>query len=176
MEKNKRPLIWSNGLASQMLIDPISNIAGGRITDRDKKFFQRNWAQRLPWIIFTAMVPRHLKFHWLSYDTKHFCEDAEKDTNNMIMGVDGDNNCIYWVADAKPKGWELLIDGTCEPSYSERAIYASKAECASHTGFECVTVINNGTTTGYCQPGFALGAFHRIDDCEANCHKQSILV
>lgn len=175
MKKNRRPVVWSNGADSQMLIDPISNVEGGRITSADQKLFEDNWSKQLPWSIFSSLVPNHLKLSYLSYNNKHLCEEMEKDAINMIMGVDGNNNCVYWTADPPPMRWELLIDGTCEPSNSDRAAFASKSECQA-AGFECITVISNGTKNGYCQPSTVSGPFRTINDCESNCRNHIIVV
>ena len=199
LREHNRPLIWSDSLDGPMLIDPLVGAIGGasyRITQADRDLFQKD---RNPWAAgsfeeLAAEAAPHLHFFWPSYLNRTQCEAAESDPVKMVMGVDGDGNCVYWVLPAVSGGskWELLNDGTCEQSGEspDRAVHESEASClASVQGWSCVRDIPNASFSGaaYClpqtatlRPGPADGSsygrgppatmsFGSVDACEAGC-------
>jgi hypothetical protein len=178
MIKEKRPLIWANGGhtgTGDMLIDPIvNNIAGNRITRENIALF-KNWTDvsATGWDALVAAAPAHLHFKHPSYPLRHVCADIEVDSKNQVMGVDAEQNCVYWtLAEASSEGkWELLNDGTCARSDSERAKFTSAENCASGLSkWRCVTDIfaTNKPDAHYCVPSVD-GIFDGIDSCEQQC-------
>merc|ERR1712048_599529 len=100
MKRNKRPLIWANCDDSGMLLDPKVGqhfLSGGtQITQSDIDYFEKNWNTPVPWEDFRKGASKHLQFRYLNYFERAACADAEKDDNNIIIGLDGNGNCVYF--------------------------------------------------------------------------------
>ena len=180
-----RPLIWADSDDSEMLIDPtVGNIAGGRITDADIAAWEALWvsltdltpleqAHRFYWLAESA--PPHLKFRYPSWATRNACAQEELDPLKMVMGTDGNGDCVYWDA-SRPERWELLNDGGCEASDSPRAQFSSLADCvlgATQTKWGCfrLPASESGThvDVAYCVPD-AAGNHSSRNSCEASCY------
>merc|ERR1719382_1764856 len=151
LREGKRPLVWTDDVTGDevvptLLIDPyVGHIAGGRITAADVEAWEAAWAaakaaaaegpaeQRDRFAALVASMPAHLRLSYRSYDRRHICA-AEEAAGKAVLGIDGMGACVYWEPDrAPPASWEMLNDGTCEPSYSPRPTkqYPSQAACAS---------------------------------------------
>merc|ERR1711998_414596 len=81
----------------------------------------------------TNSAPAYLHFSFPAWGTRDVCDQAEQDPANMIMGTDGSSNCVYWTADV-PQRWEMLNDGSCDSSSSDRAAFATQEECEAAAG------------------------------------------
>jgi len=184
LKGNGRPLIWADADDSEMLIDPtVGHIAGGRITAADIDAWEALWesladltpveqAARFSWL--AASAPPHLKFHFPSWATRTACAQEELDPLKMVMGTDGNGDCVYWDA-SKPEQWELLNDGSCGASDSSRAQFSSLADCvvaSSQIKWGCVRLPASESGThvdvAYCVPNPS-GNHSSIGSCEASC-------
>lgn len=168
---NKRPMIWGDTEDGGMVIDPtVGNIEGNRITPEDVKQFQNQWSQGITFKQLYDSLPARLKFFYRSWDKKSACENAESDASNMVMGVDGDGNCVYWKWVEPASNWECAIDGTCFQSADPvRAIYSSESECRSKCGegkWSCKRLSHVPRGSGhYCEPD-ANGNYNSVAACE----------
>ena len=143
--------------------------AGGRVTDRcavaagplptlretRSHATPKSHSSPLPKV---SSAPPHLKFRFSSWETRNACAQEELDPLKMVMGTDGNGDCVYWNA-SPPERWELLNDGSCETSDSVRAKFSSIAECvvaASQIRWGCATLpaAESGThvEVAYCVP------------------------
>ena len=99
----------------------------------------------------------------------------------MVLGIDGNGECVYWTASPAPREWELLNDGTCEATSAEesrthihRRRFASRDACeagarASH--WRCARFTppaGRGTESAFCMPAED-GRYNSVGDCEAEC-------
>ena len=181
LRRNHRPLVWSNSDDGKMLLDPIvgqSVLAGARITDADIELFTKIWTTRataLQWTALVAKAPAHLKLSLPSWLTRTACAEVEKSDRNMVLGTDGNGDCVYFVLatpDSTSK-WELLNDGSCVQSASERAVFSTEADCsAAHASWKCVKKVFNASypDAHYCVPAAkGDGAFTTAAGCEAGC-------
>ena len=138
MQAAGRPLIWADSDDSEMLIDlTVGNIVGGRITAADIAGWGALWgsltdltpleqAHRFYWLAESAQP--HLKLHYPSWATRNSCAQEELDPLKMVMGTDGNGDCVCWDA-SRPERWELLNDGGWVASDSPRAQFSSLADC-----------------------------------------------
>ena len=79
-----------------------------RFTAADRALFRSADFSR-PWEegCFDRLVsraPPHLRFYWPSWPNRTACEAVEEDERNMVMGVDGNGDCVYWRAPAEGGG------------------------------------------------------------------------
>jgi hypothetical protein len=191
LRQTGRPLLWADDDDSEMLIDPtVGHIAGGRITAADVAAWESSWqsltdlapveqAARFSELVSSA--PPHLKFRFSSWETRDACAQEELDPLKMVMGTDGNGDCVYWNA-SPPERWELLNDGSCETSDSVRAKFSSMAECvvaASQIRWGCATLPAAESAThvevAYCVPD-TTGNHTNRGSCEEVCFPRTSLV
>lgn len=152
---------------------PCWPVNGVNITEKDKKLF-KTWTQTHihGFKALADASPKYLHFKYQSYPLRHICAEAERDPRKQVMGINGDNSCVYWTQDAETVDtWELLNDGTCVKSSSSRAVYESQTAClAATTAWSCVENISGAAypEASYCIPS-ARGTFRGVDQCEATC-------
>ena len=154
-----RPLIWADSDDSEMLIDlTVGNIVGGRITAADIAGWEAlgesltdltplEQAYRFYWLAESA--PPHLKLRYPSSATRNACAQEELDPLKMVMGTDGNGDCVYWDA-SRPERFELLNDGGCAASDSPRAQFSSLADSvlgATQTKWGCVSLLASESGT-----------------------------
>merc|ERR1719382_214038 len=197
LRKGKRPLVWTDDVTGDevvptLLIDPyVGHIAGGRITAADVEAWEAAWAaakaaaaegpaeQRDRFAALVASMPAHLRLSYRSYDRRHICA-AEEAAGKAVLGIDGMGACVYWEPDrAPPASWEMLNDGTCEPSYSPRPTkqYPSQSACemaATGSRWRCVRLTPPAAEgmedVAYCVPGASPAAnYTSLPSCEADC-------
>lgn len=163
-----------------MIIDPLVNWVDGNIPETDEQFFLNNWDQVPPPDfnqLYAATSPK-IKLRFLSWMTKDACADVEQDSLNIIMGINGDGECLSWLWQLDPSSWECLNDGSCElsdPTMSLRSAYESEEDCLNNCGrgrWQCtvekdVAVIDGGTRTVHnCLPSPASGTCMSYDECQ----------
>merc|ERR1712107_628831 len=106
--------------------------------------------------------------------------------NNIILGIDGNDNCVYWPWVETATDWECLNDGTCgkvdpkSASVPSGVLYATEEDCLKNCGsgrWECVKRSVTGRVynakdrtfvTNYCEPN-ATGACADKKSCERSC-------
>lgn len=129
LKRAGRPLVWADGGAADgvTLIDPVvGGIAGMRTAQQDIAVWEAFWAnasasnsnpeqQSAAFLALAAAAPPNQKLFLPSWTTKDACAKQEKDATNMIMGTDGNGDCVCWIL-PQPIGCEMLNDGTCEES------------------------------------------------------------
>ena len=138
MQAAGRPLIWADSDDSEMLIDPtVGNIVGGRITAADIAGWEAlgksltdltPLEQAYRFYGLAESAPPHLKLRCPLWATRNACAQEELDPLKMVMGTDGNGDCVCWDA-SRPERWELLNDGGCAASDSPRAQFSSLADC-----------------------------------------------
>jgi Cys-rich protein (TIGR01571 family) len=165
---NNRPLIWGGTEKDpepRMILDPyvlvrVNGNSYNRVTQDDIAAFERFWSQGSkgpPFKQMAAGMPAHLQLYWQNYNNRSACEREEADPTAMILGTDGNGDCVYWSPlPASPLQYECLNDGTCSKSSSSRAIFSTEAECLNSCAhaWECVSDIPHATSGGrrYCLP------------------------
>jgi hypothetical protein len=168
--KHKRPLVWADSEDSGMIIDPVvGHIHGDRIRPEDIALFKKQWAASTSFADLYKAVPAYLRLHYPSWENRAACEHVESSSDNMVLGVDGDGKCVYWEWISQESKYECSLDGVCFKSTSERAVYASQAECDSRCGkgkWSCIrtTQVPSGASH-YCEPD-ANGTFANLEECE----------
>jgi hypothetical protein len=189
-----RPLVWTCGDDSPMLIDPlVGNVAGGaNITDADRALFERYWQrQETPTCdLFDELAraaPPHLHLRLPAWQRRHACHNVTSTT--LTLGTDFDGNCVYVERRHATEGrFELMNDGSCEEAreaYAPRAVYASESECrrtSEQARFRCRSVAVSDART-YCSQHCELTLdvdsqnsenttsplYTSLHDCSANC-------
>lgn len=171
LRKHNRPLVWANTEDGGMIIDPtVGNINGSRISSKDISDFRKHWNSKISFEDLYQSVPPYLQLHYQSWNNKAACEAVEASPDNMVMGVDGEGNCVYWKWTSSATKYECALDGTCFKSSSARAIYSSEEECESHCGkgkWSCIqtTKVPSGSSH-HCEPD-AQGSYANLDECES---------
>eukprot|EP01043_Picozoa_sp_COSAG02_P027027 COSAG02_NODE_1576_length_11868_cov_82.967117_1_plen_1282_part_00 len=192
--QHKRPLIWVDGedavkspfqdsTHAVMLLDPtVDGLAKvdrngsktSRFTDKDRQLFAQGWANGKGFGWLANGSSPHLHLTWPSWQKKHVCHAQDASMTQFVLGVDGNNECVYWEAAAflpasAPTGvasvakasagarWECLNDGACVPSNSSRAVFPTKQACLSGgcgTSFTCIKDIPSSAAVkaAYCLP------------------------
>lgn len=154
LKQRRRPLIWSDGIDGAMLIDPIvDGIAplteGGksRFSAADRALFRSTKFSK-PWRdgCFDELVADaapHLRFHWPSWLNRTACEEEEQDKRNMVMGVDGNGDCVYWRSDeiSSPHPHESAASPPT-PSHAQTASGVVQAKASPSHHWE---LLNDGT-------------------------------
>lgn len=171
-----------------MLLDPsVGGIAGGRITKADVDAWDAAWAsaaaapnetvlaQHVRFAKLAAAAPPYLRLTDRTWAQRHVCAEAEADPARHVLGVDGAGDCVFWVDDAPAARWEMLNDGSCEPSGSARAKFGSAAACraaSASTRWRCVRLAppssESMANASYCVP-HEEGAHASLGGCEAGC-------
>ena len=177
----ERPLIWGGQEwipEPRMILDPyvldgLSWSGHGAITEEERATFERLWLQGTDgpsktagagkdesFMAMARSMPPQLQLYWPSYFNRSACEEHEGDPTAMILGTDGNGDCVYWTAPAPPPPpairFECLNDGTCARSSTARAVFSSEAACLSGCAhaWECVSDIPHVYAEGrkYCLP------------------------
>lgn len=171
-----------------MVLDPwVGGTTGGRIKASDIADFERGWlnvSADISGMMLAELFPHHLHFRHQGWENRSICEEVETDEASMIMGYDGDDQCVYWTKApvTSIEHWEILNDGTCGASEDPaRAIYSSYADCTAAVvtkRFVCVSPETPGRQ--FCSPSndsTGLGAastwgtvqYQSMLDCESDC-------
>merc|ERR1712232_551222 len=110
---NQRPLLWAMCDDSGFLLDPRVGAAHkSHITQADIDYFNSNWKKPGSWTDFRNGASKSLQVRLLSYADRDKCANAEKDQNNIIVGIDANGECVYWLWKDDLWEFECLNDGT----------------------------------------------------------------
>ena len=60
-------------------------------------------------------APPHLEFRYPSWATRNACAQEELDPLKMVMGTDGNGDCVYWDA-SRPERWERSTTVAARPA------------------------------------------------------------
>ena len=165
--KHKRPLIWADGDDTAMLLDPtVDGLAAvdrngtrtSRFTDNDRQLFKNGWTSGHDFAWLASMAGPHLHLKWPSWYKRHICKSQDASTTQFVLGVDGNDECVYWevpvqVSDSAPTGattdrgdarWECLNNGGCVRSNSSRALFLTEQDCT-----------NSGCSTSFTDHGYS---------------------
>jgi hypothetical protein len=180
----RRPLLWTTCNDDYMLIDPIVGVVQTQsIQHSDIDYFTKHWKnpKLKSWKDLLSETPKYLWFRHASYFERHKCAELEQDESNIILGLDGYGNCVFWsMMTSNTKAFECLNDGTCaevDPS-TARTSYPTLEECQEHCKpWICVrdkvlgkVKTQNETVyqTAYCIPG-KVGDHETRESCESAC-------
>ena len=123
--------------------------------------------QREQFATLASTVPPHLQLQHLDYLRRRVCEEVEMDGAKQVIGIDGNGECVYWMfegddaamrrwpdipedpGDSGGWRWEMLNDGSCEPSgrtsqttlSSPRHLFESADACHTAAGvmrWQCI--------------------------------------
>merc|ERR1712137_835768 len=94
-------------------------------------------------------MSKHLHFRFFSYFERHLCAEAESNEKNIIIGLDGNDDCVFWTLKQDDvEQFECLNDGTCArvlagSSAYDRKAWKTKDECLQNCGLGNWTCVRN---------------------------------
>ena len=173
---NRRPLIWSDGDDSGMILDPVVNqLTGTYINATMQEQFKAMWkTPSLPFSSLLSATSPALHFELQSYYKRSICAKQEQ-SNLMVMGYNAVGDCVYWTPPSLPPMYECLNDGTCAQSMGGRGTFFTQDQCTKNCGqgnWSCVQNANLSKCAGddaiMCVPAVQ-GKCNSLAACEVNC-------
>ena len=173
-QSSGRPLIWANGDASGMLLDPwVGQVNGSYITPAMAEDWRRSWDDPgLTWESLYAKAPAELRFHLPDYYvSRPLCAAAEA-AGHTVLGRNEAGDCVYLNTDPllPTPAFECRNDGTCVESRasSRSSTYPTMQNCQLYcnSGWRCQ---ENPNSQMMCVPDPVGGQCATLDACEDAC-------